>query len=311
MIRISYFRILARLLSKYRTSWSLLLLASEWRFRLPKTHKYELCWIYTCIHSRIQVVRLFSLCCRCLCRRLGLQTEDVIEVLNRLSKAPVHHLTVSFICRRKMSYVKVRLVKNIIDISREWPSGYITLVFWRPRQRAGINPGSRARQGPSHISFSTFGWFIHGNRASLPSTPLIHVPYTCHNMIEAGRPSHHSKRRWRDDVRVAHCCSSELMMATRMLSDAKMYADTDAVEGTVSHQMWQSQRQTKFDLLRVVFHILQNVRIPRMNYHWELLGWISPAGWVYRLEVQTPIEIFHRKLFAAVYNQLGPWTQSA
>ena len=42
---ISYLRFSAWLLSRYRTSWSLSVSASGRRFRLPKTHKYELCSI--------------------------------------------------------------------------------------------------------------------------------------------------------------------------------------------------------------------------------------------------------------------------
>ena len=41
---------------------------------------------------------------------VGLQTEDVIEVLNRLSKASVLNLIVFFVCGRKMSNGKVKLV---------------------------------------------------------------------------------------------------------------------------------------------------------------------------------------------------------
>ena len=41
---------------------------------------------------------------------VGLQTEDVIEVLNRLSKAPVPESIVSFIRERTTSYGKVKLV---------------------------------------------------------------------------------------------------------------------------------------------------------------------------------------------------------
>ena len=41
---------------------------------------------------------------------VGLQTEDVIEVLNRLSKALVLNLIVFFVCGRKMSNGKVKLV---------------------------------------------------------------------------------------------------------------------------------------------------------------------------------------------------------
>ena len=41
---------------------------------------------------------------------VGLQTEDIIEVLNRLSKAPVPESIVSFIRERTTSYGKVKLV---------------------------------------------------------------------------------------------------------------------------------------------------------------------------------------------------------
>ena len=41
---------------------------------------------------------------------VGLQTEDVIEVLNRLSKASVLNLIVFFVCGHKMSNGKVKLV---------------------------------------------------------------------------------------------------------------------------------------------------------------------------------------------------------
>ena len=41
---------------------------------------------------------------------VGLQTEDVIEVLNRLSKAPVLNKMTIFVYGRKMSNGKVKLV---------------------------------------------------------------------------------------------------------------------------------------------------------------------------------------------------------